>query len=78
MLHCSASVDDVKYSWHRVGGDLPSKLRGQNTNNTLNIHGATPQDEGVYFCKAKKNGISTHSKRAVVKADGKEWFYKYK
>ena len=78
ILHCSASVDGVIYSWHRVDGDLPSKLRGQNTNNTLNIYEATPHDEGMYYCKAEKSGISIHSKTAVVKVDGKEQFYKYK
>ena len=74
-LTCSASVDDVTYSWHRIGGPLRSK---QISNNTLNIHEATPLDEGLYYCKAEKSGISTDSRRVVVEVDGKEWFYKYK
>ena len=77
-LTCSASVDDVTYSWHRVGGYILSTLNRQKGSSTLNIRKATPLDEGVYYCKAEKSGISTGSRRAVVKVDGKEWFYKYK
>ena len=68
-LTCSASVDDVTYSWYRIGGPLRSK---QISNNTLNIHEATPLDEGLYYCKAEKSGISTDSRRVVVEVDGKE------
>ena len=70
-LNCSASVDDVRYSWHRVDGDLPVKSSGQHSN-TLTINKATPYDEGMYSCKASKSGISINSRRAVVKVDGEE------
>ena len=70
-LNCSASLDDVRHSWHRVGGDLPTKSRGRHSN-TLTINKATPHDEGMYYCKASKNKISINSRRAVVKVDGKE------
>ena len=70
-LNCSASVDDIRYSWHRVDGDLPAKSSGQHSN-TLTINKATPHDEGMYYCKASKSGISTDSRRAIVKVDGEE------
>ena len=69
MLSCSASVDDVKYTWHRVDGDLPSHGRH---NNTLTIHKATPHDQGMYYCTAKKEGISVKSNFASVQVNGKE------
>jgi len=69
-LTCSASVNDVTYSWHRVGGSVPSRSRGQN-NNELTIPGATPHDEGKYYCLASKDRISVESNRATVKVDGK-------
>ena len=67
-LTCSASVDDVTYSWHRDGGSVP---RGQNSN-TLTITRATPPDEGRYYCMASKEGISVESNRATVRVDGEK------
>ena len=76
-LNCSSFVDDVTYSWHRDGGSVPSRSRGQNSN-TLTIHRATPPDEGIYYCMARKEGISVESNRARVRVDGKdkitEWY----
>ena len=68
-LNCLASVDDVTYSWHRDGGSVPSRSRGQNSN-TLIITRATPPDEGMYYCMANKEGISVESSRARVRVDG--------
>jgi len=68
-LACSASVDDVTYSWHRDGGNVPSRSRGQNSN-TLTIPRATPPDEGSYYCMANKEGISVESNRAKLSVDG--------
>ena len=68
-LNCSASLDNVTYSWHRDGGSVPSRSSGQN-NNTLTIRKATPPDEGIYYCMANKEGISVESNRARVKVDG--------
>ena len=59
----------MTYSWHRDGGSVPSRSRGQN-NNTLNITRATPPDEGIYYCMANKEGISVESNRARVRVDG--------
>ena len=70
MLFCSASVDDVTYSWHRVDSDLPLQSQGEN-NNTYTIHRATPHDEGMYYCTASKNGVSVKSNNALVQVDGK-------
>ena len=70
-LTCSASVDDVAYSWHRVGGTIPSHSQGR-YNETLTIHRATPHDEGMYYCMAMKSGISIKSNNALVRIDGKE------
>jgi len=71
-LTCSASVDDVTYSWHRVNHSIPSRSMIQNNTNTLTIVKATPYDEGVYYCMASKEGIIVESDRAIVKVDGKE------
>ena len=73
-LSCSASINDVMYSWHRVGGHLSSRSKGKHSD-TLTIHKATPHDEGMYYCKAKKSKVSTESSRAVVKIDGKDLCY---
>ena len=65
-----ASIDDVVYSWHRVGGDLPSKSSGQHSN-TFTLQKTTPRDEGVYYCIARKSRITTESNNASVVVDGK-------
>lgn len=70
-LRCSASVDDVIYSWHRVEDGLPLSSRGQNSN-TLTIHRATPNDEGLYYCNASKDGVNVKSNYTLVQIDGKE------
>lgn len=69
-LNCSASVDDVTYSWHRVNGDVPPRSLGQNSN-TLTIPKVTPSDFGEYYCIAKKEDITSKSNKAVVSVDGK-------
>ena len=70
-LHCSASVDGVTYSWHHVGAPLPAGSTGQNSD-TLTIHRATPHDEGLYYCTARKNGISVTSNTGSVQVNGKD------
>ena len=70
-LNCSASVDDVKYSWHRVDGHIPSHSQGRH-NDTFTIHRVTPHDEGIYYCMAKKNGIRVLSNNASIEIDGKQ------
>ena len=70
-LSCSASVDDVTYSWHRVDGDLPLQSQGENRS-TFTIHETTPFDQGMYYCMVKKNTISVKSDNALVHVDGKE------
>ena len=70
-LTCSASVDDVTYSWHRDGGSVPSRSRGQNSN-TLTITRAIPPDDGRYYCMANKEGISVQSNRARVRVNGEK------
>ena len=67
---CLASIDDVTYSWHRVGSDLPSMSSGQHSN-SFTIHKATPPDEGKYYCVATKSGIIVESNNASVVVDGK-------
>ena len=74
VLSCSASVDDVKYSWHRVDGHLPSHRSHGRHNSTLTIHRATPHDEGMYYCVVRKEGIILKSTNAVIKVDGKELY----
>ena len=71
MLFCLASVADVVYSWHRVGGIIPSRSQGQNSV-TFTIPGVTPYDEGMYYCMATKVGVIVESNRAIVKVDGKD------
>ena len=67
---CSASVDDVTYSWHRVDDRIPQRSQGQNTNE-LTIPQATPPDEGMYYCIVMKEGIRVESNRAILNVDGK-------
>ena len=71
-LSCSASVEDVAYSWYHVNGHIPSHSQGR-YNDTLTILGATPHDQGTYYCVAMKSGVSIKSNDAVVEVDGKEW-----
>ena len=70
-LSCSASIDDVTYSWHRVDDPLPLQSQGQDSN-TFTIHRATPHDEGMYYCVAKKNGISVQSNSTSVQVNGRK------
>ena len=71
MLTCLSSVDDVIYSWHRVGSSVPSRSIGQN-NNTLTIPKATPYDIGKYYCIAERQEISVQSSEAVLRVNGKK------
>ena len=71
ILSCSASVDDVTYSWHRVGDSIPPRSIGQN-NSTLTIPRVTPYDAGMYYCIAKKDKITVKSNEARLNVDGKE------
>ena len=64
----------MTYSWHRDGGSVPSRSRGQNSN-TLTIPKVTPPDEGMYYCKAGKEEISVESNRATVRVDGEDSYY---
>ena len=73
-LSCSSSVDDVTYSWHRDGGSVPPRSRGQNSN-MFAIPEATPPDEGMYYCMASKEGISVESNRARIRVDGESNIY---
>ena len=68
-LNCLASVDDVIYSWHRVSGSVPSKSIGLNSS-TLIISKVTPYDKGLYYCIAKRKGISVQSNKAIVRVNG--------
>ena len=68
-LTCSASVDDVRYSWHRVKGKVPSKANPKNSN-TLTIPRATPNNDGIYYCMAVKGNSSVVSNRAMVRIEG--------
>ena len=68
-LHCSASVDDVTYSWHCVNGNIPSGSTGQYSD-TFAILRATPHDEGMYYCIARKGGINVTSNNAAILVDG--------
>ena len=65
-LSCSASVDDVTYSWHRVSDILPNN----SSSGTFTIREATPYDEGMYYCTASKDGVIVSSDNAVVQVDG--------
>ena len=70
-LNCSASFDNVAYSWHRVNGTIPLRSVGQNSN-TFTIPRVTPHDEGAYYCMAKKENFSMKSSKAVVRIDGED------
>ena len=70
-LTCSASVNDVTYSWHRVGSSVPLRSHGQNSS-TFTIPRIIPHDDGMYYCVATKENIIVESNRAIVRVDGKE------
>lgn len=72
-LTCLSSVDDATYSWHRVGGSIPSRSIGQN-NNILTIPTVTPYDAGMYYCIAKRKDITVQSDKAVISVNGKELY----
>ena len=72
-LNCSASFENVAYSWHRVNGSVPSRSVGQNTN-TFTIPGVTPHDGGTYYCMAKKENFTVQSTKAVVRVNGENLF----
>ena len=69
-LTCLASVDDVTYSWHRDGGNVPPRSIGQN-NSIFTIPKVNPFDSGMYYCVAKSKGVSVESSKAVIRVDGK-------
>ena len=75
-LICSASVNDVKYSWHRVDGHIPHRSQGQHSNR-FTIVEVTPHDEGMYYCTAKENGIIVNSNSALIDVDGKKHIVKF-
>ena len=71
-LTCSATYDStITYSWHRVGGSVPSKSSGQNSNR-LTIPRVVPADEGKYYCLAKSYRHCAKSNKAVVTVYGKK------
>ena len=61
----------MTYSWHRVDAPLPAGSIGQNSD-TLTIRRATPHDEGMYYCTARKSGTSVTSNTGSVQVDGKD------
>ena len=73
-LTCSASVDNVVYSWHRVDGRVPSRSLGKNSN-TFTIPRITPHDDGIYYCVATINNIIVVSNRATVRVDGEKLYH---
>jgi len=72
-LTCSTTLfsSTATYSWHRVGGSVPSKSSGQNSNR-LTIPRVVPADEGEYYCLAEFLGHCAESNKAVVTVDGKK------
>ena len=72
-LNCTASIDDVTYSYYRVSGSLPSRSVGQNSN-TFTIPRIIPPDEGMYYCIASKESVRVESNRALIRVDGKELY----
>ena len=71
-LMCSASVDNVTFSWHHVDGHIPSRSQGRDSS-TFTIQGITPRDEGTYYCTVSgENGIEADSHNAVIEVDGKK------
>ena len=69
-LTCLASVDDVTYSWHRDGDNVPPRSIGQN-NSAFTIPEVTPFDNGMYYCVAKHKETTVASSKAVVRVNGR-------
>ena len=70
MLQCTSPLDNVRYSWHRVNGQIPSRSIGQ-MSFRLTIPRAIPPDEGLYYCVISKNSVSIESDRATLEVNGK-------
>ena len=71
-LTCSTTyIGGIRYSWHRVGGSVPSKSSGQNSNR-LTIPRVVPADEGQYYCIAESFGHCAKSNEAAVMVDGEK------
>ena len=69
-LRCTTAVDNVKYSWHRANGVMPSGSIGLNKS-TLTIPRAIPPDMGVYYCIISKDRVTVESDRATLDVNGK-------
>ena len=69
-LRCSTSVDNVRYSWRRVNGIIPSRSTGQRSS-TLTIPRAIPPDEGLYYCIISKDTVTVESDRVILEVNGK-------
>ena len=60
------------YSWHRVGGNIPSQSSGQDSA-TLTIHRIVPKDAGQSYCLAEFFGHCAISNNVTVTVEsGKE------
>ena len=60
---------EIKYTWHRVGGDIQKKAKGKNAA-TLIIPSVVPEDEGEYYCKGVQFGHCAESKKINLTVDG--------
>ena len=66
-----APSGDIKYSWHRVGGDIHKKANRKNAT-TLIIPTVVPEDEGEYYCMAEQHGHCAESTKIILRVDGKK------
>ena len=68
-LTCTSGIGPDSYSWHRVGGIVPSHASGQNTSK-LTLHNVVPADGGQYYCMATFFGHCAVSDNVMVIVEG--------
>ena len=60
------------FLWHRVSGKIPAKCSGQESRR-LTIPNVVPEDEGQYYCTARRHGIHCSKSKSVhLKVDGEK------
>lgn len=65
-LSCRADGHNIKYSWERLGKNLPDNTRGSNSP-TLYFTFISPKDAGNYRCKAVNDSGYGYSRYGVLK-----------
>jgi len=72
-LSCKADGRNLKYSWERLQGSLPSNIKGANTP-TLYFTFLRPEDAGKYRCKVFNDSGYGYSDYEVLQIHGENYY----